>query len=117
MRCDELNRLLTIYRRQEDAQIVYQLIATHIRCCPPCARGLRGPTESTPSLLAFDTLTCEQCRARFPGYYEATHPDHPQVALPDLVIAGMALHLGRCRDCHQQYEALAELSEMEELGL
>ncbi len=117
MRCDELYRLLIIYKRQEDAQIVYQLIATHIRSCSSCARGLSSPTRSIASLLALDTLTCEQCRAHFPGYYEATHPDHPQVALPDVVIARVALHLGGCRDCHQQYEALAELSEMEEMGL
>ena len=117
MRCDELYHLLTIYKRQEDGQIAYQLIATHIRSCPSCARGLRGLLRLTQSLLSLDTLTCEQCRARFPGYYEATHPDHPQVTLPDMIIAGIALHLGHCRDCRQQYEALVELAEMEELGL
>ena len=114
MRCAELYYMLTIYKRREDRDIAYQLIATHIRSCQSCARGL---AHLTPMLDSLDALSCTECRALFPGYYEATHPDHPQVTLPDVVIAEVTLHLGRCLDCHRQYDALMALSEMEELGM
>lgn len=114
MRCDELYHLLTNYTRREDRDIAYQLIATHVRLCRSCARGL---PRLTPILVSLDALTCAECRVLFPRYYEATHPDHPQVALPDLAIAEVTLHLGRCLDCHQEYDALMAVSEMEELGL
>jgi hypothetical protein len=114
MRCEELYHLLTIYKGLEDRAIAYQLIATHIRSCPSCSRGLPGLTSLLTSL---DALSCAECRALFPDYYEATHPDHPQILLPDLTIASIALHLGRCLDCHRQYQALADLSQLEELGL
>jgi len=113
MRCDELYQLLTIYNRQSDRTLACQFIATHIRACLSCASGL---TRLAQSLLSLDSMTCELCRARFPSYYEATHPNHPQVSMPDMAIAEVALHLGRCAACHQQYEALVELSEMEEMG-
>lgn len=112
MRCEELYHLLTIYKRREDRDIAYQLIATHIRSCQSCACGL---PHLNPILDSLHALSCKECRALFPGYYEATHPDHPQVALPDLAIAEVTLHLGSCLDCHQQYGALMALSEMEEL--
>ncbi len=114
MGCEELYYLLTFYKRREDRDIAYQLIATHVRSCQSCARGL---PHLTPTMVSLDALSCEVCRALFPDYYEATHPDHPQVRLPDLAIAEITLHLGRCLDCHQQYDALIALSEMEELGL
>ena len=114
MRCEELSYLLTIFNRRAGRDILYQSIATHIRACSACARGL---TQLAPSLLSHDRLSCEDCRARFPGYYEATHPDHPQVTLPDVAIAEVAIHLGHCHACHDQYEALRELAQIEELGL
>lgn len=114
MRCEELYDLFTHYSRQADRDILLQLIASHIRTCAACARGIPRLVQA---VISFDTLTCEECRAYFPGYYEATHPDHPQDALPDDDIALVALHLWHCRNCHEEYSALVELSVMEELGL
>lgn len=114
MRCDELRNMLTIYQRQEDQYLASQLIATHVRFCPSCARGL---LDLAQAISIPDTFTCEQCRACFPSYYEATHPDHPQVSLPDLTIAAIALHLHHCLACREEFSALVELAEMEEMGL
>lgn len=114
MRCDELSYLSALFERRAGRDILYQSIATHVRACPACARGL---SQLAPSLPSLDSLPCEDCRARFPGYYEATHPDHPQVMLPDVAIAEVAIHLGHCHACHDQYEALLEVAQMEELGL
>jgi len=113
MRCEELYHLLTIYFREKDRDIAYQLITSHIQSCPTCSRGLsRLPYD----LLSLDQVTCEQCRSRLPSYYEATHPDHPQVTLPDTTIAEVALHLGHCLECSSLFSALVQVSEMEERG-
>jgi hypothetical protein len=111
MRCEELYRLLTIYSRQEDRDIAFGLIATHIHSCPTCAHGL---TLLGEALIASDPLTCEQCRARFPIYYEATHPDYPLASMSEAAMAEVALHLGHCAACREQYEALSLLSSLEE---
>lgn len=113
MRCDELNRLLQVYRQNKDRDIAFQLITSHILSCRSCARGLH---QLTQELFALDILTCEQCRSRLPSYYEATHPDHPQIALPDTTIAEVALHMGHCHECSELFAALVEVSEMEERG-
>jgi hypothetical protein len=113
MRCEDLNRLLQVYYRSNNRDIVNQLITSHILSCSSCALGLH---QLAQELLALDTLTCEQCRPRLPSYYEATHPDHPQVTLPDATIAEVALHMGHCRDCSQLYAALVQVSEIEERG-
>jgi hypothetical protein len=112
MRCDELQQLMTIYKRPKDKHIAYQLIATHVRSCPSCVHGV-AVSSSQP----LEMLTCEQCRASFPAYYEATHPDYPQVKLPYTTIARVALHLGSCAACRQQYATLRDLAKMEELGM
>ena len=114
MRCDELHQLMIAYSRKQDKAIAFQLIATHARSCSLCARGL---SHLAQALLSFDTLTCEECRTRLPNYYEATHPDHPQVSLPDTIIAAVAVHLGACPACHKLYTELFERAEMEEMGL
>ncbi len=113
MRCEELYHLLTIYSRQEDQDIAFGLIATHIHTCPICARGL---TQLGQALIARDNLTCEQCRSRFPTYYEATHPEYPLATMSEIAMAEVALHLGHCAACHDQYNALAHISAMEEEG-
>src|SRR5215472_9091204 len=111
MRCEELYRLLSIYWRQDDRDIAFNLIPAHIHTCQSCARGL---TLLTHALLSDDTLTCEQCRARFPAYYEATHPDHPLVSLSEVEMAEVAIHLGNCPACREQYKELERLSQLEE---
>lgn len=113
MRCDELYRLLGIYWKDEDRDIAYSLISTHIHTCPACARGLIQLSKA----LIRDNLTCEQCRARFPTYYEATHPDHPLATMSETALAEVALHLGHCAACHDQYVALEQISLMEEEGV
>ena len=111
MRCEELYRLLSIYWRQDDRDIAYNLISAHISTCPSCARGL---TLLSKVLLSGDILTCEHCRARFPIYYEAMHPDYPLVTMSDLEMAEVAIHLGNCSACREQYGELERLSELEE---
>ncbi|HKV58679.1 MAG TPA: hypothetical protein VJO32_10365 [Ktedonobacteraceae bacterium] len=110
MRCDELYRLLNIYWMEEDRDIAYNLISTHVHACPTCARGLIQLSKA----LMRDNLTCEQCRARFPTYYEATHPDYPLATMPETEMAEVALHLGHCVACHAQYLALEQISILEE---
>ncbi len=111
MGCDELRRVLRIYGNE--SEIAFSLIATHIRSCPICSRGIE---RLTADLLAKkpDDLTCEQCRSRFPTYYEATRPEYPLTKMSDVEMTEMALHLGYCNTCRDQYEAFVLLSELEE---
>lgn len=111
MGCDELRRLLSIYRKESD--IASGLIATHIRSCPICSHGIE---RIAGDLLADekDEFSCEQYRARFPTYYEATRPEYPLAEMSDVEMASMALHLGSCAACKNQYESFVLLSELEE---
>jgi predicted anti-sigma-YlaC factor YlaD len=111
MRCDELYHLLNVFWREEDRDIVTSLIAAHIHSCPTCARGL---VRLSRRLLTMEDAGCEQCRARFPTYYEATHPAYPLTTMPESEMAGVALHLGRCAACREQYLALERISILEE---
>ncbi|HEY6541828.1 MAG TPA: hypothetical protein VIZ18_12860 [Ktedonobacteraceae bacterium] len=111
MRCDELYHLLNIFWKEEDGDIVSSLISTHIHSCPTCARGL---VQLSRTLLTMKYLDCEQCRARFPTYYEATHPEYPLASMPETEMAEVALHLGRCAACREQYLALERISMYEE---
>jgi hypothetical protein len=109
MGCDELRHLLSVYADERD--IVNSLIAAHIRSCPVCARGI---TNLVKALILEDSLTCEECLARLPDYYEATHPAYALPGLPDAEMAEVALHLGRCVSCHEQYEILTLFARMDE---
>ena len=109
MRCDELGHLLNIYAGESD--ILSDLIVTHIRSCQTCNHGIELLSKV---LINNDELTCEQCRSRFPSYYEATCADYPLVELSNIELAEIALHLGNCASCKEQYEMLVLLSEMEE---
>jgi len=108
MRCDELRRLLSIYGDESD--ISSDLIATHIRDCPTCALGI---AQLSDVLIANDTLSCDECRARFPAYYDATHPEYRLTVMPDSEMAEVAVHLGHCDSCRDQYEIMVLLSKME----
>src|SRR6202165_1061825 len=114
MRWDELYRLLNIFWPEGDRDISYSLISTHIHTCPTCARGL---VQLSKALLAIDTLSCEQCRARFSNYYEATHPEYPLATMSEIEMAEVALHLGHCAACREQYLELEQISMMEENDL
>lgn len=114
MRCDELYRLLNIFWREEDGDIVSGLISTHIHSCPTCARGL---VQLSRTVLPREDPGCEWCRAHFPAYYEAMHPLYPLATMPAHEMAEVALHLGRCTACRDQYLALEQISLYEETGL
>jgi len=111
MGCDELRHLLNMYHKEPD--IAFGLIATHIRSCPICSHGIE---RIAADLLADknDDLTCEQYQALFPTYYEATRPEYFLAEMPDVEMARIALHLGSCAACRDQYESFVLLSELEE---
>jgi NMD protein affecting ribosome stability and mRNA decay len=109
MRCEELRLLLNIYEGEDD--MTSDFIAAHIRSCQTCNKGIERLSKV---LITNDELTCEQCRSRFPAYYEATRPDYPLVEMSNIELAEVALHLGQCASCKEQYEMLVFLSEIEE---
>jgi hypothetical protein len=109
MRCDELHHLFSIYAGEND--ILSDLIITHVRFCRTCNLGIEVLSKV---LINNDALSCEECRSRFPSYYEATRPDYSLVEMSNIELAEVALHLGNCASCREQYEILVLLSEMEE---
>ncbi len=112
MGCNELLQLLNTEGWEKgEAPLTCSSIATHLRTCANC---LHGMIRLSSALLILDMLTCEQCRARFPAYYEATRAEFPLISLPDQEIATIALHLSGCPACNEEYEELVFLSELEE---
>src|SRR5947207_248763 len=97
--------------RQELHQTLKDAILSHIRTCPQCDHGLVRLSEA---IIANDTLNCEQCRSRFPDYYEATRLVYPLVEMSAKEMAQVAFHLSHCASCHEEYEELVLLSELEE---
>jgi predicted anti-sigma-YlaC factor YlaD len=86
-------------------------IIAHIRACPLCRSGVVHLAQELPGRFL---LSCEQCRARFPAYYELTRPEYPLVEMADAEIIAMILHLGQCDECREEYQELVLLSELEE---
>ena len=113
MQCETLLRLLNSVRWEDgESSMAGNDIAAHIRSCPLCQRGVVRLSEA---LIAGPTLTCDQCRARLPAYYEATRPEHPLADLSDWEVAGVARHLALCTSsCREEYEELMLLAELEE---
>ena len=109
MGCEELRQLLETDWRENGS--FSSGIATHVRCCSRCNHGL---VQLTEALIAGDPLSCEQCRLRFPSYYEATRPEYPLVEMSDAEMAEVVFHLSHCAACHEEYEQLVLLSELEE---
>ena len=109
MGCNELLQLLKTDWRENET--LSSEIAAHIRSCLWCYHGV---VRLSQALIAEDPLNCDQCRARFPDYYEATRPDYPLVEMDDTEIAETAFHLSHCRACREQYQILMLLSELEE---
>ena len=109
MGCEELRRLLI--SDWCDDESMSHCIATHIRTCRKCHHGLVRLKEA---LETDDVLTCEQCRASFPAYYEATRPVYPLMEMADKEMAQVALHLSQCDRCYEEYEELILLAELEE---
>lgn len=110
MGCDELRRLLVTNWRDDES--MSRCIATHIRICRNCHHGLVHLKDALVG--SDDALTCDQCRATFPTYYEATRPAYPLVEMADKEMARVAFHLSQCDTCHEEYEVLLLLAELEE---
>jgi len=110
MGCSELHQLL-MHTNWQGNERLSNVIVSHIRTCPQCDHGLVRLFEV---IITDDTLSCEQCRSRFPDYYEATRPVYPLVEMSAKEMAQVAFHLSHCVSCHEQYEELVLLSELEE---
>jgi hypothetical protein len=110
MGCTELRQLLmrTDWRESESLS---SGIVFHIRTCPLCHHGL---VQLLEEIIADDPLSCEQCRLYLPDYYEATRTEYPLVVMTNEKMAHMVLHLSHCIACHEEYEELVLLSELEE---
>ena len=112
MKCQELLALLPTanYRDSWDTEI-YQRLANHIRTCVVCGQGVVRLSEA---VVAVDVLSCEVCRAHFPGYYDATYSCYASSSLADVDVVEVAIHLGQCATCSEEYHVLVELWDMEE---
>jgi len=110
MSCTELRQLL-MQTDWRESETLSSGIVSHIRRCPLCHRGLVLLTEA---IIAEDLLSCEQCRLHLPDYYEATRPEYPLVVMTNEKMAQMVFHLSHCVACHEEYEELMLLSELEE---
>ncbi len=109
MGCEDLLQLLNTNCRENES--LSSCIATHMRSCPRCHHGV---VQLTKALIADDPFSCEQCRALFPTYYEATRPKYPLAKMADMEMAQMVFHLSHCANCAEEYGELVLLSELEE---
>jgi predicted anti-sigma-YlaC factor YlaD len=92
-----------------------ELVAAHLSACPECAMGI---DRLAAVLLTGEdvVLTCERVIALFPAYYEVTQVPTPLMSLPAGQRVQVALHLGGCGACREQFAALCEVSRAEEWG-
>ena len=112
MGCDRIVQLLNMdWQRDGEEAAINRKIVAHIRSCPLCRHGL---VRLSVDLLSATMLTCEQCSTSFPAYYEATRPNYPLVTMSPQQIAEIARHLSSCPSCHEEYEELVSLGELEE---
>ncbi len=112
MGCDRILQLLKMnWQGDGEAVAIDRKIVAHIRSCPICYHGL---VRLSMDLLSSDLLNCDQCCTCFPDYYEATRSSYPLVKMPPHQIATVARHLSNCTSCHEEYEELVLLAELEE---
>jgi hypothetical protein len=112
MGCTRIAQLLNMHWQGEGEEAaINRKIVAHIRSCPLCCHGL---VRLSIDLLSGDMLTCDQCSIHFPEYYEATRPSYPLVKMFPQRIAEVARHLSNCPSCHEEYEELVLLGELEE---
>ena len=112
MGCNRILQLLKMDWQEDGEEVaINRKIVAHIRSCPICRYGL---VRLSVDLLTGDMLTCDQCSARFPDYYEATRPSYSLVKMSTQQIAEVARHLANCPSCHEEYEELVLLAELEE---
>jgi hypothetical protein len=110
--CAGLDALLSGGGALEPARFLAPL-AAHIRVCPRCRHGLLFPAGLLPEIAS---LSCSGCSDILPAYYEATHPDHPQVTMQPVELTQVTMHLGQCSACCEIWGALVQLSLVEEEG-
>lgn len=112
MGCNRIVQLLNMnWQGDGEGAAINRKIVAHVRSCPLCCHGL---VHLSIDLLNGNMLTCDQCSTRFPDYYEATRPSYPLIKMPPHQIAEVARHLGNCASCHEEYEELVLLGELEE---
>ncbi len=111
MKCQELLALwpMTEYGNGWGKE-TSQKLANHIRACALCGQGIVQLAEAT---IAEDVLSCDACRVYFPIYYEMTHPIYTS-SQENANVVEVAIHLGRCVSCTEEYQVLVELWNMEE---
>ena len=88
-----------------------QKVAAHICTCTSCRQGIIQLSEAA---VAEDVLTCDVCCASLPGYYEATCLVHLPRMLADVEVVQIAIHLGYCATCAEEYGVLIALWDEEE---
>jgi hypothetical protein len=106
MGCQALLQLL-------DTDVEASLLAAHLRSCSVCYQGM---VRLSRALLVPNVLNCDQCRARFPVYYEATHPEDRLVEMDEEYMREVIIHLGQCGRCQEEYEEVVQLWRREESG-
>jgi hypothetical protein len=104
--------LLHIGREREPVECL-KLLAAHVRVCLRCRHGLLPLATPLPGMTS---LSCGACCSLLPAYYEATHPEHPQVTMQPAELAQVAWHLGQCQACCEIWGALVQFSVLEEEG-
>ena len=108
-------KLLTLLPSEADRERwekeTYQKLASHICTCTVCSQGI---VRLSKAMIAEDVLSCDECRAHLPAYYEAIFPVEPSSLLTNVDIVEVAIHLGGCVSCDEEYHVLKALWEMEE---
>ncbi len=112
MKCQELLALwpMTDYAAGWEKE-AYQKLANHIRTCALCGQGIVHLSEA---VIAEDILSCDGCRVYFPVYYEVTRPIYTSSTQENVNVVEVAIHLGKCIACAEEYCVLVELWNMEE---
>lgn len=96
---------------QREPVKLFEALAAHVRACSRCRHGLLKHSDPFPAIAP---LSCSACNNLLPTYYEATHPDHPQVSMPAADLVRVAHHLGQCPACCEIWGTLVQLSMLEE---
>lgn len=111
--CAGLEALFSVGGRREPAEFLERL-AAHVRTCSRCRHGFLPLAEPIEGIAS---LSCSACSSLLPTYYEATHPNHPQVSMPPAELFQVANHLGQCPACCEVWGSLVQISFLEEEGL
>ncbi len=112
MKCQELLDLLPTDGCMDVwEEIICQRIVMHIRSCSSCCHGL---AQLSKAVVVEDVLSCDACHTYFLAYYEAMHAICMPFSLADVDVVRIAIHLGHCSACSEEYHVLVELWDEEE---